>query len=129
MDNIKLTKGAEVQLRCGLWGVVEDVYRLAAYVRLKNDDLLRYNLNGYKPKDGVCKDPSIYDFTNGEMDVVQVVKTDPIPELVDALRKMKRCTNVLGAGIGKITIPDGFFAEWNEAELKASELIERLKQD
>jgi hypothetical protein len=129
MDNIKLTKGAEVQLRCGLWGVVEDVYPRVAYVRLKNDDLIMYRPDGDGLQFSVCKDPSIYDFTNGEMDVVQVVKTDPVPELVDALRKMKRCTNVLGAGIGKISIPDGFFAEWNEAELKASELIERLKQD
>lgn len=33
------------------------------------------------------------------------------------------CLDVLGKGVGKITTPDGFFARWNEAALKAGALL------
>jgi hypothetical protein len=44
-------------------------------------------------------------------------------ELAEALKMMKKVTNVLGAGIGKIKTPDNFFEFWNDTEIMAAKAI------
>lgn len=52
---------------------------------------------------------------------------DHAVELVETLAKLREVTMVLGAGVKHIAVPDGFFAWWNETEIKAAELIVRVK--
>lgn len=55
-------------------------------------------------------------------------KNDEIERLVEIIKNYRKVTNVLGKGIGCITIadvPDSFFALWNETEIAGAKIAAR----
>lgn len=65
--------------------------------------------------------PECIEPINGAIyDALVAEERDPLIALV---AELTYCTGVLGNGVGKITVPDGFFRRWNEAEAKAQALL------
>lgn len=44
-------------------------------------------------------------------------------DLLEIIAELAACTRVLGAGVGKLVTPDGFFTRWNEAECRAQRVL------